>query len=151
MRPWVTSDRGAVEAARLNFEFTEIHAPVDGKTGPILLQPGNLVSVNGSTAPLVMLAQIQPIKVSFNLPQSDLPRIQARATKGGLTAQVNLHEAARARARPPRRPPRVARAAWAGGPCQRRSILSAMPSPAPAPSNCAPRFPTRTARWCPAS
>ena len=87
----VTSDRGAVEAARLNLEFTEIRAPVDGKTGPILLQPGNLVSVNGTTTPLVMLAQIQPIKVSFNLPQSDLPRIQARAAKGGLTAAVNLH------------------------------------------------------------
>ena len=87
----VTSDRGTVEAARLNLEFTQIRAPVDGKTGPILLQPGNLVSVNGTSAPLVTISQIQPIKVSFNLPQSDLPRIQARAAKGGLTAQVNLH------------------------------------------------------------
>ena len=87
----VTGDRGAVEAARLNLEFTEIRAPVDGKTGPILLQPGNLVSVNGTTTPLVTLSQILPIKVSFNLPQSDLPRIQARAAKGGLSAMVNLH------------------------------------------------------------
>ncbi|MBN9554010.1 MAG: efflux RND transporter periplasmic adaptor subunit [Alphaproteobacteria bacterium] len=80
------------EAARLNLEFTKIHSPVDGKTGPILLQPGNLVSVNGLTAPLVTITQIQPIKVSFNLPQSDLPRIQARARQGGLTATVNLHD-----------------------------------------------------------
>ena len=87
----VTADRGAVEVARLNLEFTEIRAPVDGKTGPILLQPGNLVSVNGTSTPLVTLSQIQPIKVSFNLPQSDLPRIQARADKGGLSAAVNLH------------------------------------------------------------
>ena len=87
----VTSDRGTVEAARLNLEFTQIRAPVDGKTGPILLQPGNLVSVNGTTTPLVTISQILPIKVSFNLPQSDLPRIQARAAKGGLVAAVNLH------------------------------------------------------------
>ena len=87
----VTADQGAVEAARLNLEFTQIRAPVDGKTGPILLQPGNLVSVNGTSTPLVTLSQIQPIKVSFNLPQSDLPRIQARAAKGGLSAAVNLH------------------------------------------------------------
>lgn len=80
------------EAARLNLEFTKIRSPVDGKTGPILLQPGNLVSVNGLTAPLVTITQIQPIKVSFNLPQSDLPRIQARARQGGLTATVNLHD-----------------------------------------------------------
>ncbi|HWC64370.1 MAG TPA: efflux RND transporter periplasmic adaptor subunit [Rhizomicrobium sp.] len=87
----VTADRGAVEVARLNLEFTQIRAPVDGKTGPILLQPGNLVSVNGTSTPLVTLSQIEPIKVSFNLPQSDLPRIQARAAKGGLTAVINLH------------------------------------------------------------
>ena len=81
------------EAARLNLEFTKIRSPVDGKTGPIMLQPGNLVSVNGLTTPLVMITQIRPIKVSFNLPQSDLPRIQARAQHGGLTATVNLHDA----------------------------------------------------------
>ena len=81
------------EAARLNLEFTKIRSPVNGKTGPIMLQPGNLVSVNGLTTPLVTITQIQPIKVSFNLPQSDLPRIQARAQHGGLTATVNLHDA----------------------------------------------------------
>jgi multidrug efflux system membrane fusion protein len=80
------------EAARLNLEFTRIISPVDGKTGPILLQPGNLVSVNGLTAPLVTITQIRPIKVSFNLPQSDLPRIQGRARSGGLVATVNLHD-----------------------------------------------------------
>jgi multidrug efflux system membrane fusion protein len=82
------------EAARLNLQFTQIRSPIDGKTGPILLQPGNLVSVNGLTAPLVTITQIHPIKVSFNLPQVDLPRIQARAQQaGGLTAQVQLHDA----------------------------------------------------------
>ena len=81
------------EAARLNLQFTQIRSPIDGKTGPILLQPGNLVSVNGLTAPLVTITQIHPIKVSFSLPQSDLPRIQTRAQQpGGLTAQVNLHD-----------------------------------------------------------
>jgi len=87
----VTGDRGMVEAARLNLEFTQIRSPVDGKTGPILLQPGNLVSVNGLTQPLVTISQIRPIKVSFNLPQADLPSIQPRFAKGKLTAQVNLH------------------------------------------------------------
>jgi multidrug efflux system membrane fusion protein len=82
------------ESAKLNLDFTRIVSPVNGKTGPILLQPGNLVSVNGLTAPLVTITQIQPIKVSFSLPQADLPRIQARAKKpGGLTATVNLHDA----------------------------------------------------------
>ena len=80
-----------VDAARLNLEFTQIRSPIDGKTGPILLQPGNLVSVNGITAPLVTIAQIQPIKVSFALSQSDLPRIQERARGKGLNAVIDLH------------------------------------------------------------
>src|ERR1043166_4857315 len=41
--------RANVEAARLNLEFTQIRSPIDGKTGPILLQPGNLYR---STAPM---------------------------------------------------------------------------------------------------
>jgi multidrug efflux system membrane fusion protein len=82
------------EAARLNLQFTQIHSPISGKTGPILLQPGNLVSVNGITAPLVSITEVQPIKVSFALPQVDLPRIQARAkTQQGLNAVVALHDA----------------------------------------------------------
>jgi multidrug efflux system membrane fusion protein len=82
------------EAARLNLQFTEIRSPINGKTGPILLQPGNLVSVNGITAPLVSITEVQPIKISFALPQADLPRIQARAkTSQGLNAVVALHDA----------------------------------------------------------
>ena len=83
------------EAARLNLEFTKIRSPIDGKTGPMLIQPGNVISIAGITtnvAPLVNITQIQPIKVSFSLPQADLPRIQARAKNGGLTAKVVMHD-----------------------------------------------------------
>ena len=83
------------EAARLNLQFTEIRSPIDGKTGTILIQPGNVVLVAGITAtvaPLVTITQIQPIKISFNLPQADLPRIQARAHTGKLQARILLHD-----------------------------------------------------------
>jgi multidrug efflux system membrane fusion protein len=79
------------DAARLNLEFTKIRSPVEGKTGPILVQPGNTVIANLTTTPLVTIDQIRPIKVSFGLPQTDLPRIQARQkTPEGLVATVNL-------------------------------------------------------------
>jgi membrane fusion protein, multidrug efflux system len=84
----VAADQAAIDIAQLNLEYTRIRAPIDGKTGPILVQPGNLVA-NNSTAALVTINQIQPIKVSFSLPQSDLPRIQARASAGGLVASVD--------------------------------------------------------------
>jgi multidrug efflux system membrane fusion protein len=93
--------QATAEAARLNLEYTEIRSPVNGKTGPILIQPGNMVvattAANGNmnTAnPLVTINEIQPIKISVSLPQSDLPRIQARMAKGnGLNLVVNVHDA----------------------------------------------------------
>jgi membrane fusion protein, multidrug efflux system len=83
------------EAARLNLEFTTIRSPIDGKTGPMLIQPGNVILVAGITAtvaPLVTITQIQPVKISFSLSQADLPRIQARARSGALRARVLLHD-----------------------------------------------------------
>jgi multidrug efflux system membrane fusion protein len=87
----VASDRAALDIAKLNLGYTQIRSPVNGKTGPILIQPGNLIGVNGTNA-LVVVTQIRPIKVSFSLPQSDLPLIQARARDHTLVATVDLHQ-----------------------------------------------------------
>jgi multidrug efflux system membrane fusion protein len=84
----VAADQAAIDIAQLNLDYTRVRAPIGGKTGPILVQPGNLVA-NNSTAALVTINQIQPIKVSVSLPQSDLPRIQARASAGGLVANID--------------------------------------------------------------
>ena len=89
MAATVASDRAALDVARLNLGYTEIRSPIDGKTGPILIQPGNLIAVNGAS-PLVVVTQIQPVKVSFSLPQSDLLRIQARASQHALSVAIDL-------------------------------------------------------------
>jgi len=84
------------KAAQLNLEYTTIRAPISGKTGPILIQPGNMIAAataSTTASSLVTINEIQPVKISLSLPQSDLPRIQARAQHGGLTAMVNLHDA----------------------------------------------------------
>jgi membrane fusion protein, multidrug efflux system len=86
----VAADRAAVQMAEINLGYTKIRSPVNGKTGPILIQPGNLVTANGSN-PLVVVTQIEPVKVSFVLPQADLPRIQARERASALTALLDTH------------------------------------------------------------
>jgi len=96
-RAAVQADQAAVDLAQLNLDYTRIRSPIDGKTGAILVQPGNLVAANGAS-PLVTITQIQPIKVSFALPQSDLPQIQARADAGGLVATVEPRGAGAERA-----------------------------------------------------
>jgi multidrug efflux system membrane fusion protein len=95
--------KAATDTARLNLSFTQIRSPIDGKTGPILVQPGNLVSASGGAgsdntgttgaSPLVVITQIQPVKVSFSLPQADLPRIQEQAVNHRLVATVQVHGA----------------------------------------------------------
>ncbi|HWM61515.1 MAG TPA: efflux RND transporter periplasmic adaptor subunit [Rhizomicrobium sp.] len=88
--------KATAESARLNLEFTTIRAPVNGKTGPILIQPGNMVAASTastSATPLVTLNEIQPVKISLSLPQSDLPRIQEMQRTKGLTVTIALHDA----------------------------------------------------------
>ena len=87
----VAADHAQVDMAKLNLGYTQIRSPVNGKTGPILIQPGNLVTANGAN-PLVVITQIEPVKVSFSLPQSDLPAIQARDRAGKLMALVDSHK-----------------------------------------------------------
>ena len=95
MEATVAADKAATDIARLNLDFTRIRSPVNGKTGPILIQLGNMVTASASVAAaaLVTINEIQPVKISFFLPQADLPRIQAMAKQGGLTATINLHDA----------------------------------------------------------
>ena len=81
----IEADKAAVQTAELNLGYTTIRSPITGKTGPILIQPGNLITANNNASPLVTITQLQPIKVSLFLPQSDLPRVQAQMAKKKLT------------------------------------------------------------------
>ena len=84
------ADAAAIAMAKLNLGYAVIRSPFEGKTGPIQIQPGNLVKANDPN-PLVVVTQIQPIKVSFFLPQTDLPRIQAQMRARKLVALVTVH------------------------------------------------------------
>jgi multidrug efflux system membrane fusion protein len=84
----VAADKANAQTARLNLIYSQIHSPVDGKTGPILVQQGNLIAANG-TNPLVTIMQIHPVKVSFFLPQTDLPRIQQRLAANNMTVTIH--------------------------------------------------------------
>jgi multidrug efflux system membrane fusion protein len=85
----VEADKAAVQSARINLNFTHIVSPIDGKTGPILIQPGNVIpAVSAGTQPLVSITQVQPIKVSFMLPQNRLAQIQNQFNQHRLMVVV---------------------------------------------------------------
>jgi multidrug efflux system membrane fusion protein len=87
----VVTDKAAVDAARINVNYTRIVSPIDGKTGVILIQPGNIIpAISANGQPLVTITQIQPIKVSFMLPQNGLAQIQNQYNQHRLMAVVPL-------------------------------------------------------------
>ena len=77
----VGADEASLELAKLNVEYTEIRAPINGKTGPIQVQPGNIVYAAGGQGAntLVTITDLQPVKISFYLPQSDMQLVLGQA------------------------------------------------------------------------
>ena len=76
-RASLESDRAAVERAKLDLGYCEIRSPVTGRTGNLLVHPGNLIKVND--VPLVVINQIAPIFVSFGIPEEQLGEVRQRA------------------------------------------------------------------------
>jgi multidrug efflux system membrane fusion protein len=79
----VQADQAAVEAAKLNLDYATIRAPIDGVVGLQLVAIGNLVQA-GAANPLVTIAQIQPIAVTFTVPERELGRIRELAAHNRL-------------------------------------------------------------------
>jgi len=71
----VVSDQAAIETAQLNLSYCHIRSPIDGRAGSLLLQAGNLVKANDTTA-LVNINQLQPVYVTFSAPEQLLPEIR---------------------------------------------------------------------------
>jgi membrane fusion protein, multidrug efflux system len=71
------ADRAAVDNARLQLAYCEIRSPMDGRTGSLQVQAGNLVKANDTTQ-LVTINQITPVYVNFSVPESQLGELRAR-------------------------------------------------------------------------
>lgn len=71
----VQADNAAIETAQLNLGFTMIRSPTGGRTGALLVDPGNYVQASTGTS-LVSITQIKPIYVSFTLPATNLDAIR---------------------------------------------------------------------------
>ncbi len=74
-------------SASLNVSFTRITAPIDGRTGSLLVYPGNLVKATDAQ-PLVVLRSLSPVFVRFSVPQEHLPTIRERLGKEPLSVRV---------------------------------------------------------------
>jgi multidrug efflux system membrane fusion protein len=71
----VNADQVAVQNAKLNLSYCYIKAPISGRTGSLIAQQGNMIKDNADTA-MVVINQIQPIYVSFAIPEQDLAAVR---------------------------------------------------------------------------
>jgi len=77
----VKTNQAQVNDARLNLDFTQIRAPINGRVGLRQLDLGNLVAANDTTA-LVVITQTEPINVAFTLPETELSTVLERYRSG---------------------------------------------------------------------
>lgn len=83
----VAADQALIENAKLNLAYCTIHSPIDGRTGSLAVHVGNLVKANDVPI-LVVITQVNPIYVSFSVPQQYLGEIKARMTAGMLRVEA---------------------------------------------------------------
>src|SRR5262249_15875262 len=74
-------DRGQIDAAKLNLDYTRVTAPVGGRIGLRLVDPGNLVHATDASG-LAVVTQLRPIDVVFTIPEEALPPVMAKVRAG---------------------------------------------------------------------
>jgi multidrug efflux system membrane fusion protein len=87
VRAVIRADEAMLQTARLNLGYTTIRAPMAGRTGNLMLQAGNVVKANDDN-PMVVIAQVHPIYVSFAVPQQHLAAIKQFQAAGPLAVRA---------------------------------------------------------------
>jgi membrane fusion protein, multidrug efflux system len=88
-RASMDSDRIAIARAKLDLSYCQIQAPVGGRTGNLLVHQGNLIAANAAQ-PLVTINRLEPIWVSFGVPEEHLNAIRQSAAGRQLAVGVAL-------------------------------------------------------------
>ena len=88
-RNMVLADQATVEIARQNLSYTAVVSPINGRTGIRLMDEGNLVVANQDN--LVVINQLEPVKVIFSLPENLLPEVRKYAAGNRLKVQAVIN------------------------------------------------------------
>ena len=88
----VQSDQGTVDYDTVQLGYCHIVSPINGRVGLRLVDPGNTV-FSGSSSTLVVITQLQPVTVVFNISEDDLPQVQTEL-KSNKAMQVDAFDRA---------------------------------------------------------
>ncbi|HEY2996912.1 MAG TPA: efflux RND transporter periplasmic adaptor subunit [Methylomirabilota bacterium] len=85
----VRADAALVDNARLQLGYTTIRSPIDGRAGSLQLNQGNIVRATGTNdSTLLTINQVQPVYVSFTVPQQQLSQIKRYMAAGPLSVDA---------------------------------------------------------------
>ena len=86
----VKADQGQIQSAQLNVTYCHITAPITGRIGLRLVDPGNIVHAS-DTGGLLVITQIDPISVIFTIAEDQLPAVQAKL-RAKQTLEVDAYD-----------------------------------------------------------
>ena len=81
-------DQHALNGAKLQLSYCTIYSPIDGRTGAVMLKPGNLIK--SADVPIVVIHQTNPIYVNFTVPQQYWPDIKKNMNEGVLRVGATI-------------------------------------------------------------
>ncbi|MBI4195749.1 MAG: efflux RND transporter periplasmic adaptor subunit [Betaproteobacteria bacterium] len=86
----VQADQAVAQQARIQLDYTRIHAPISGRTGTLAVKSGNLVAAGagGGGAPLVTINSTDPILVSFSIPERQLEEIRRQRNEKEMRIEI---------------------------------------------------------------
>lgn len=84
------TDQAQIDAAKLNLVYCHIAAPITGRIGLRLVDPGNIVHAS-DTSGLLVITQIQPISVIFTIAEDQLPAV-LKKTRAGQSLRVDAYD-----------------------------------------------------------
>ncbi len=90
-RAQVQSKEAAVANAELQLGYTEIRAPIAGRTGQLSLHEGALVKANDSASTIVTINQLTPVAVAYAIPESTLDPLRAALAAGAVSVTARVH------------------------------------------------------------
>src|SRR5579871_2124251 len=86
----LASAKVAVEQARVQLGYTSIQSPIDGRTGNLNIKQGNVIAANG--AELMTITQVEPIYVTFSVPEAELADIKRYMEQHSLSVRAQLQD-----------------------------------------------------------
>ena len=88
LKATVAADEAAVKNAQINLGYCTVRSPISGRTGTVLVEPGNVIKANDQA--MVTINQITPVYVSFSVPEKYLSDIRPHFAKGALGVEATF-------------------------------------------------------------